>query len=127
MKLEPLEEFGREFVSEVHDGSLAVMAAELEGSLNNPAATSLSARYRSLTPEAQEIVLDAVSAAVDQTFARSLGYFEDKESPVYYTTREGEVVDVNLQSDGLSAEPYGSTGWIERFSQYPDGLSHPTG
>jgi len=117
-----LDAFGKAFIHQVRDGTLAEMddiflgrgrpewTRELHGSLE-----------RSMDVERCALLRHTVVIAVDTALHNVLWMLEKTPTlRLEVELPDGDRVDIVEVSDGLSAEPTSPDGWIARFSQDRD-------
>lgn len=117
-----VEEFGRLLVRDVYDQSIDVLHTMISRGLQGNKPDPMQLEYESLDNASAELVRRFMHTAVDQTFAHFLSFFDAHDIPIPFPTDSGSEIDVTHTSDGLAVEPYSESGWIAKFSQYPDGI-----
>ena len=117
-----LEEFGKAFIVEVFDASCKALKAKMTQGSSGREPDPLQLAYQSLDEESATLLRRYVAESIGGTLCAFLHCLDWKDVPVNYKTKSGDVVDVSAASDGLYGEPYNQEGWIEKYSDFPDGI-----
>ena len=114
------ERFGRLLVEKLRDNAIGLYDGLANGHWKAPALQRLQDELAELTPEQRDLVRRCLIAAVDNglhDFLFALGEAHDSQAGIAILV---DGVNIAEQSDGLHGEPFGSDGWIAKFSKYPE-------
>ena len=117
----PLDKFGQFIVANLRDRALEQHQMLQAGECRGPARKDLQDRLRALPTTERELVSEVVRDVVNVATHDLLFAFQDA-----HDRRLGIEVTVdglNVAEDGgmLQGEPLGETGWVNKFSRYPNG------
>lgn len=114
-----LQSFGRDYVRQARDGSLAWLDAVMSGRMKGARCERLYALIADFSPQQREALRTLCAHLTDHVLHETLSFFEQSER-----WRLADEAGENLAelSDGLCGELYGEGGWIEKFSGYPASL-----
>jgi len=118
-----LDVLGKLLVEEVFDQSCRYLQVVICRGMRGQKPDPLHEAYASLDDESATVLRRFLLEAVDQTFAQFLHFLDMHEFPLPVEVESGRIVDLKGVSDGLDAEPYNEGGWIERYSQFKDGIT----
>ena len=118
--MDVLQSFGREYVRQLRDGSLAWLdGVVVSGRMKSARCERLYASIEDFSTRQREALRTLCAHLTDHVLHETLNFFEQSER-----WRLADEAGENLAelSDGLCGELYGEDGWIEKFSDYPASL-----
>ena len=114
-----LEKFGRLVIETIRDKPIHHHILMQQGHWKTPAVQELQRALASLPPEQKELMLKAVTDAVDTAlhyFLMALQEAHDREQGIEVRV-DGE--NIAERSGMLHGEHFGEEGWIAKFSKFP--------
>jgi hypothetical protein len=104
----------------VRDKTISMWEDMLTGRFRGETASWVRTMIHDFDPRVRAQMVRLVPAVVDYTITNLLTTLDEDPTLRLQVQAEGATTpDLAADSDGLAGEPYGRTGWIARFSQYP--------
>ena len=113
-----LDKFGEFMVAKLRDRAIEQHMVTQAGHWKAPRLQSLQRRLAELTPVQRQLVQDVVVDVVDSALHDILFALQEAHDGNQGISVLVDGHDVAAVSDGLQAEPYGSGGWVARFSRF---------
>jgi len=117
--MDVLQSFGREYVRQVRDGSLAWLDGVVSGRMKGARCERLYALIAEFSPQQREALRTLCAHLTDHVLHETLSFFEQSER---WQLADEAGENLAELSDGLCGELYGKDGWVEKFSGYPASL-----
>lgn len=114
-----LDKAGRFIMEHLRDRGLEFVERLIVGACHAPALAALQDDVEALPTAQQDIVRRCVAASLDgalHDFLFKLSERADLENDIQLVVDDQSLATL---SDDLQNEPYGSEGWIVRFSRHP--------
>lgn len=112
-----LDKFGEIIAQDLRDSALNTYLDIKSGWLKSEEAKSLHESLSSFTVEQKEVINNLLTKCIDSGIHNFLIALEEKREAISINIDQDNVQDL---SDGLQGEPFGSTGWFEKYSQHKE-------
>jgi hypothetical protein len=111
-----LDEFGAALMQRVRDKAISQFERTLLGEIKSARARELHSELSRIPEEHVSVVRRAVYGAIDEALARLLQLIDEEDQlEVQWSGSE-----ISEESDGLAGELFSTSGWLNRFSEFPD-------
>lgn len=112
--MDNLSEFGKVFISNTMDATLNTMYKMTSGTLKGVRAEKMLEILSGLSPNETDKINEVIRMSVETAIFNVLFMLEECDDiKIMY-----KDMDVLEESDGLSGELFGDSGWIKKYSKY---------
>ena len=117
-----MDEFGEKFIEIARDYSCANIQRILFGESTNDEEAKFSSQVKMFSESQLAIISDLMRFALDEGLGNALWFFEDSKRSIFFTDSNGDTHNISEVSDGLCGELWTESGWIQRFSEFRNGI-----
>ena len=117
-----VDKFGEFLIKNLRDSVIDFYDGLARGHWKADCDQPIQGRLAKLSEEQRAVVRESVVRALDygiHNFLFALGVAFDFQQGISVMVDGSNVVE---QSDGLHGEPYGSNGWIAKYSKHPSAI-----
>jgi hypothetical protein len=120
-----LDDFGQILMRGIRDRVIRELFSQLDAGTDGPIPNQLVKQISASADD--KAVRHAIIDAVDNAIAGFLFFLHGSVSgmDVKFSVFGPNGTDLASMSDGIHTEPFGSKGWIEKYSEFPEDLAGP--
>jgi hypothetical protein len=112
-----LNTFGKDFIKSARNNTLEKMEMIINGKMKSQEAQIIYKKIKELPIKDKSIIKEIITETIDRTIFEVLNFFEEEEQYIIGYDNEGEIININELSDGLTGELYGEEGWIKKHGK----------